>query len=196
MKKYLSLGLVIASSLLLSACSLPKKGDNQSSTTTPSQSQESSSFSIRDLIAQNIPQKCLYSGSDEEGSFESEILISGKKFKQIIKYKSAQGEEDINSISDGEYVYTWGKHATSGDFAIKMKADFDQKTSPETPSDDSSDGEISSVDLDSDFQGKCSPTIVSDADFKIPSDVKFEDYSQFLDQLKSSVPIPSVTESE
>lgn len=193
MKKYLSISLVLASSLFLSACSL--KTPNQTSNSDNNSAK--STFSLRDLIAQNIPQKCNYSGSDDQGSFDTEILISGKKFKQTIKYKSVEGEETINSISDGEYVYTWGNHFGGNAFATKMKADFENKNTPDIDDSEnysSSEDSGSSVDLDSDFQGKCSPTVVSDSDFQVPTDIKFQDYSQMIEDWQKS--LPNISEDE
>lgn len=187
MNKPLALGLVLVSSFLLSGCG-QQTSNNQSAKSEDKS--DTASFSLRELIAQNIPQKCTYSGSTEDGSFESEIIISGKKFNQTIKTKSTDGEQTINSVSDGEYVYTWGTHAANGGtFAIKLKADFDTSSSPETD-DKPTSGDVanSQVDLDTDYQGKCSPTVVTDANFQPPKDVKFEDYSKFLDDLKSSIP--------
>jgi len=189
MKKYLSLSFILLSSLLFSACGLKK--DTSLENNGSNQEQKNSSFSLRQLIAQNIPQKCTYSGQNEEGSFNSEIIINGNKFNQVITYKSAEGEEKINSISDGEYVYTWGSHSTGGTFATKLKAEFDTESTPEVNDDQESiSQEISEsqVDLDADYQGQCSPTVVSDSDFQPPKDIKFEDYSKFLDDIKSSIP--------
>ena len=194
MKKYLTLSFILLSSLLFSACSLQKKSISEESTSDSTAN--NSTFSLRQLISQNIPQKCTYSGSNQEGSFESEIIINGKKFNQIITYKSAEGEEKINSISDGEYVYTWGKHSTNGAFAIKLKADFDTSDTNSDKDDSSQDIADSQVDLDTDYQGKCLPTVVSDADFQPPKDVKFEDYSQFLEDIKSSIPSIDPTDLE
>ena len=195
MNKSFTLGLVLVSSFLLSGCG-QQTANNQN--TKSENKSDISSFSLRQLIAQNIPQKCTYSGSNEEGSFTSEVIISGKKFNQVITYKSTEGEEKINSISDGEYVYTWGTHAANGGtFAIKLKADFDTSSSPETD-DQPAGGDVanSQVDLDTDYQGKCSPTVVTDANFQPPKDVKFEDYSKFLDDLKSSMPSIDTTDLE
>jgi hypothetical protein len=189
MKKTLSLGLILASSLFLSACTTQKTvSDSQSANSDNNKQEENLSFSLRDLISANVPQKCIYTGSNQDGSFESEIIISGKKFNQTIKTKSADGEQTINSISDGEYVYTWGSHAVGGTFAIKLKADFDTQATPESQGNSDKNIAASQVDLDTDYQGKCSPTIVTDAKFQPPKDVKFEDYSKFLDDLKSSMP--------
>ena len=195
MNKSLTLGLVLVSSFLLSGCG-QQTSNNQSAKSEDKS--DTSSFSLRELIAKNIPQKCTYSGSNQEGSFTSEIIISGKKFNQVITYKSAEGEEKINSISDGEYVYTWGSHSTGGTFATKLKADFDTKSTPETEENPEAVGDISEsqTDLDSKFDGKCSPTVVTDANFQPPKDVKFEDYSKFLDDLKSSIPSIDATDLE
>lgn len=187
MKKTLSLSLILASSLFLSACGVK----NNSSTDSSNKSDSKTSFSLRELIAQNIPQKCTYTGSNQEGSYTSEIIISGKKFNQTITYKSAEGEEKINSISDGEYVYTWGTHSTGGTFATKLKADFDTTTDlpeQEVPEEAIGDVSESQTDLDTKFEGNCSSTVVTDDNFQPPKDVKFEDYSKFLDDLKSSIP--------
>lgn len=187
MKKTLSLGLILASSLFLSACGNQNNSPlNQSSNNEADSSK--SSFSLRQLISQNIPQKCTYTGTSQDGSFESEIIISGKKFNQTIKTKSADGEQTINSVSDGEYVYTWGSHAVGGTFAIKLKADFDAQNTSESQNNSDENIAASQVDLDTDYQGQCSPTVVTDANFQPPKDVKFEDYSKFLDDLKSSMP--------
>lgn len=196
MNKSLTLGLVLASSLLLSGCG-QQNSNNQN--TKNEDKTDTSSFSLRELIAQNIPQKCTYVGSNEEGSYTSEIIISGKKFNQTISYKSSEGEEKINSISDGEYIYTWGKHSTGGTFATKLKADFDTKTDfpeQEVPEEAIGDVSESQTDLDAKFEGDCSPTVVTDANFQPPKDVKFEDYSKFLDDLKSSIPSIDSTDLE
>lgn len=192
MKKIFQLGLILSSALILSACGLQTKSGDQKGTNNSVES--SSKFSIRELIAKNIPQKCTYTGSSEDGSYTSDIIISGKKFKQTIVYKSKEGEEKINSISDGEYVYTWGTHSSGTTFATKLKADFDATTAPEVEKTDDSVGDMSgtSVDLDADFEGKCSPTVVSDADFQPPKDVQFQDYSKMMEDWQKLIPSVSV----
>jgi len=191
MKKYLFSGLIILSSLFLTACTNKNTTSNtQPENNSNNQQEENSSFSLRDLISQNIPQKCTYTGSNQDGSFESEIIINGKKFNQTIKTKSVEGEQTINSVSDGEYVYTWGSHVAGGTFALKLKTDFDTQSTSENSTNETTGQEIveSQIDLDTDYQGKCSPTIVTDASFQPPKDIKFEDYSKFLEDLKSSIP--------
>ena len=194
MNKSFTLGLVLVSSFLLSGCS--QQTSNNKSVKSEDKS-DTASFSLRELIAKNIPQKCTYTGSNEEGSYTSDIIISGKKFKQTIVYKSAEGEEKINSISDGEYVYTWGTHSAGSTFATKLKADFDATKAPEVEKDDSvGDMSGTSVDLDANFDGKCSPTVVSDTDFQPPKDVQFQDYSKMMEDWQKLVPSMSIPASE
>jgi PBP1b-binding outer membrane lipoprotein LpoB len=196
MNKSFTLGLVLVSSFLLSGCS--QQTSNNKSVKSEDKS-DTSSFSLRELIAQNIPQKCTYSGTNQEGSFESEIIISGKKFKQTLKAKIEGGSDEvINSISDGDYIYTWGNHSSGGAFATKLKADFvDKVSNKETKSEDTKqDISESQFDLDTNYQGKCVATTVSDTDFQPPKDIKFEDYSQFLDNIKSSMPSISTKDLE
>jgi hypothetical protein len=188
-KKHLYFGLVLFSSLFLTACTNQNTASNtKSEDNSNTKQEENSSFSLRDLIAQNIPQKCTYSGSNQEGSFTSEVIISGKKFNQTIKTKSSDGEQTINSVSDGEYVYTWGTHSVGGSYAIKLKADFSTQATSDDEKNSGKDVVGAQLDLDTNYQGSCSPTVVTDANFQAPKDVKFEDYSKFLDDIKSSIP--------
>jgi hypothetical protein len=183
MKKTLSFGLIIACSLFLSACGVK----NNNSTDSSNKSDSKTSFSLRELIAQNIPQKCTYTGSNQEGNFESEIIINGDKFNQTVKSTNSDGQEvTMHTISDGEYYYTWGVSQGQA-FATKMKANFgsEAKDDQDYQAEEESFDQEASIDLDNDFQGTCSPTTVSDADFQAPTDVKFQDYSQMMEQYKN-----------
>jgi ABC-type Fe3+-hydroxamate transport system substrate-binding protein len=180
MKKTLSLSLIIVASLFLSACGVK---DNSSSDSS-NKSDPKASFSLRELIAKNIPQKCTYSGINQEGNFESEVIVSGDKFNQTVKVTDSNGEEQtIYTISDGEYYYTWGV-AQGQTFATKMKADFssENEDNQDYQADEESFNQEASIDLDNNFQGTCSPTVISNADFQPPTDVDFTDYSQMIEQ--------------
>ena len=188
MKKYFRVGLIIVSSLLFSACGL-NKNSNLSKVSSDKNS-GLATFTLRQLINQNVAQKCVYSGTNEEGSFESEIVVDGKRFKQTIEFAGDNDEkETVYTVSDGEYYYTWGVNQGQ-DFATKFKFDseFRNETDQNYENEEDLFNQESSIDLDDDFQGTCTPTTVSDDDFQPPKNVEFMDYSQFLDDLKSSVP--------
>ena len=189
MKKIFSLGLILTASFLLSACSLPQKnGSDQSSNSN----QEAQEFSLKDLITKNIPQRCTWSVEEEGNISSGEILVKGNKFKQTINTKSEEGEMKINAISDGQYIYTWNDKSDQGNFAMKMKID-DSDSSDDTTFDNSISPQ---VDMDQKQKFNCVAAIVSDADFQIPQDVEFTDYSQFIDQMKSSIPSMDMDEIE
>ncbi len=181
MKKYLSLCLIIASSLFLSACT--KNNNFTSDQSQPVNQNENTStqeFSLKELIAKNISQKCTWSVTQEGNTSTGEILIKGNKFKQIISVNSEEGNNQINAISDGQYIYTWTK-STQGNFAMKMKID---DTNPEITSDTSSTA--NQVDLNQKYKFDCVNANITDADFEIPKDIEFADYSEFLNQIKST----------
>ena len=189
MKKILSLCLILLSGLFLSACGVK---DNNSATTTPSEAQEesaTSSFSLRDLIAKNIPQKCTWSSNADGSEFKGTIIVSGKKFKQETNVKQDGFDYIGHSVSDGTYLYTWQENSNkdSPDIAIKMKLDsMDEELGADSSSEGPSDSET--VDLDQEYQYNCTPTVVSDSDFQPPKDIEFVDYSQFLDDIQSKMP--------
>ena len=82
MKKLTAFSLIIVSSLLLSACVGPKNSPPADTDSSPV-SQSTKDFSLRDLIAQNTPQKCLFSSQNRPENFEGEVIIHGPKFKQV-----------------------------------------------------------------------------------------------------------------
>ena len=191
MKKTLSLSLILISSLFfLSACGV--KPDNNSSTTTPSEVKEeptTSSFSLRDLIAKNIPQKCTWSSNFDGSEANGIMIIQGNKFNQEVNVKQEGADFITHSISDGTYIYSWQENSsqTTPGMAIKMKLETINSPKEDTPSSDYSTSK-QTVDLDQQYQYNCSPTVVSEADFQPPKDIKFTDYSQFLEDIQSKIP--------
>lgn len=193
MKKSLSFSLILLSALFLSACGVK---DNNSSTTTPSLEQEgnSSSFSLRDLIAKNIPQKCIWTDNSQDTESSGSMIISGQKFNQKITIKQDGVTSNMYSISDGVYVYTWQDNADKNTpTAFKMKLDVvqdsqDKLNDQEEMEEDDYSESNQSIDLDQDYNYNCSPTMVSDSDFQPPKDIEFVDYSQFLEDIQSKMP--------
>ena len=180
MKKYLSLSLILVSSLLLSACGRQTTSNQNSQV----EKKMENKFSLRQLMSQGIAQKCTYSISNEEGAFTGEVIISGNKFRQTMTTKSNGEEKTMHYISDGQYIYTWQGNGDT--FAVKFPADFNSDVGTE---DKPQDFEYSQADLDSEYQGDCSPTTVSDADFQVPQNVNFQDYGQMMNQWQNMMPM-------
>jgi len=187
MKKSLSFSLVLFSALFLSACGVK---DNDSFTTTPSLQQEetiSSSFSLRELITKNISQKCTWLSNIEGSESSGSMIINGQKFNQKVTINQDGVTSNINSISDGTYIYTWQDVSKDGNYmGFKMKLETVQESQKVAEGNNPTSGQT--VDLDQEYEYKCSPTVVSDSDFQPPKDIKFEDYSQFLEDIESKMP--------
>lgn len=177
MKKTTTLALIICSAFIFSACTLPKKTDNPA---TNSKTEQKKNLSIKDLISQGVAQKCVWEVTSDQGVSRGEILIKGKKFKQNINIKSANGETKFNGISDGEYLYTWSDDSKIANMAFKMKMDLTQEEQDTgTPQ-----GSVSSVDWNQKYDYNCQPAIVSDADFNLPTGINFQDIGEMAKQFQ------------
>jgi hypothetical protein len=183
MKKITTLALIICSAFLFSACSPKKDIENVASVTpTSSPNQEKSTFSLKELIAKNIAQKCTWTISSTEGDTTGEILINGNKFRQTIKIKNPMGETQFNGISDGEWMYTWSNDSTTGNMAFKMKLDEVEK--PVEEKDIQTASGRSQINLDQELNYNCQPTVISEADLTVPKDIQFTDLNDFTKQFQ------------
>lgn len=178
MLKITTLALIICSAFLFSACGPKKDINNIASVTPTSSTEQKSTFSLKELLAKNIAQKCTWQTSNEQGDTQGEILINGNKFKQTIKMKNPMGETQINSISDGEWMYTWSNDSTTGNMAFKMKIDQNQT---ETGTPQVNNGK---VDWNQEFNYNCQPTVINEADLTVPKDIKFTDLNDLTRQFQ------------
>jgi hypothetical protein len=179
MKKIATLALILCSSLLLSACG-PKKDTPNTISVTPTSSsvEEKTTFSLKDLIAKNIAQKCTWQTSGEQGDTQGEILIKGNKFKQVIKMKNPMGETQFNGISDGEWFYTWSNDSTTGNMAFKMKINQSETEANTTQTN------TGKIDLNQEFNYNCQPTVINEVDLSVPKDIQFTDLDNLTKQIQ------------
>jgi hypothetical protein len=165
---------LVLSSLVLSACgptasttvnNLP----SPQSTTVPKVAQQS----LRELIGLGLTQKCTWSSTDSLGqSMSGEILMKGKQFKQTSLVTVEGKPMNSTMISDGTYFYTW----TNSTKANGIKMAIPTPSAAASPAADKN--------LDNKYNYNCSPATVSDADFVLPSDVKFTDLSEIQNSLQ------------
>lgn len=180
MKKTTTLALVICSAFIFSACTLSKNTTNPTGNKGNSQTEQKKTFSIKDLISQNIAQKCVWEVTSEQGVSRGEILIKGKKFKQTISIKNSNGETKFNGISDGDYLYTWSDDSKIANMAFKMKIDLTQ-SEQETGTPQAS---TSNVDWNQKYDYNCQPGTFTDADLSLPSGVNFQDIGDLTKQFQ------------
>lgn len=195
MKKITSVSLILFSALFLSACGVKENG---SSTTTPSLQQEetgSSSFSLRDLIAKNIPQKCTWTSTQEDTKSTGTMVISGNKFKQEVSINEKESTLTMHIISDGTWIYSWQENPTAENPVPAMKMKFEETQEEATDLKDSLEDAKNSqssfgsvVDYDDKIEYNCSPTAVTGDEFTPPKNIEFTDYSQFMQDIQSQMP--------
>lgn len=177
--------LVILSAILLSACTAPKAPSGventqatEEKTTDTAQSQSSS---IRDLLASGKSQKCTVSLSEtnEKGiktDTQGTVYISGKNMAEDIAVTStdkAMPNVNMRMISDGTYMYTWNTESKAQGMKIKM-------TEPTEDSADKTKPTNTGVNLDEKVNMKCSVWAVDNSKFIVPTDVKFADLSEMM----------------
>jgi len=180
MKKIIQLSLIVFSVFFLSACTLNKSSQN-SSTDQPSDSgqetqQANKKMSLKDLIKVGVAQKCTWDYQENGESMSGEVYVKGGKFKQTAIITNEEGTHKLNYIGDGQDLYFWTDGANS--FAFKTKLDQeDQQVDPSDPS---------TFDWSNEYEFKCNPTVLSDADFALPSGIEFMSMDDFANDLQES----------
>lgn len=186
---FIMMAIVIASSLVLSACTLGQKNNSEANMNDSGVSENDSSGifvgNLNDLMESGLAQKC--SWQDEQGVsgsvyidgsrsyFETNgVMVSGTQESEI------QPTGSIYGINDGEYVYTWLSSANEG---IKTVAYHGATPEEEVMMEDNTD-EGSEYDrlAKYEYQYQCQPWSVDEAMFVPPKDIVFNDYSQMMQE--------------
>jgi hypothetical protein len=175
MKKYLF--LVLISSFILAGCggSVANKIEDKVENKV-----ESKLSSLKDLLGMGKEQKCEWSSEIEGNKSSGKLFIKGNKFHQTIVSKlEDQSEETIEVITDGEWTYLW--NSKTKDQGMKMRVTEEEKQQNKNL-------ENESLDWGKQFDYKCAPANVSEADLTPPSDVKFMDLEALQNEFKDLIP--------
>jgi hypothetical protein len=134
--------------------------------------------SLLDLIKLGKTARCTYS-SDQDGYITSGVsYISGKNVRVDFDVTTADDQEiKSHMVTDGEWVYTWSTATPQG---FKMKVDQPENTSTDTTK------EAPTKALNESFDYKCTPWLVDNSLFEIPSDIEFTDFSTMMEGLKDN----------
>ena len=176
--------LVIISAVFLSACTVktPTGTENQAGEDKTTPTEQSQSSSLRDLLAMGQNQKCTVSTSavDETDGTKTDtqgtIYISGKKMAQEVIVTSTDKEMpsvNMSMVSDGTYMYTWNPQKK--DQGMKLKI-----TESEGTTETKGNTAKGAVNFDEKVNVKCSPWIVDNSKFTVPTDVNFTDLSEVM----------------
>jgi hypothetical protein len=132
------------------------------------QSSNSITGTIKDLMGKTEVCAISYPNSEIKGT----IYVSGNKFRGDFTIKRDGTVISAgNAISDGTYLYAWNSATSMG---IKMKVN----AIPTAP-----DGKPQGVDINQKINLNCSPWIVDNSKFTIPSDIKFTDMTQTIQKV-------------
>ena len=80
---------------------------------------------------------------------------------------------NMRMISDGTYMYTWNTETKAQGMKIKI-------TEPTAENTNTTNTNNGSVNLDDKVDMKCSPWLVDNSKFSIPTDVTFTDLSELM----------------
>jgi hypothetical protein len=184
MKKYFPVILLLAA-FTLSACGLEKTKNEGASTVNEDKVEvNESKKSLKELLGLGSSQKCTYEINQDGENMKGEIIVSGKKFKQMTEITNDQGSMKVYAISDGTYYYSWSD-AMKGN-GTKMKIDDIEKDSGKVEEIDvkeegkPGEAEQKMISMDEKIDYKCTAATLNDSDLALPTDVKFVDYTEMM----------------
>ena len=179
MKKIKFLSLLIAATFLLSACGKEKINEGMNINEENIQTEVSEKKSLKELLGLGVSQRCTYEVNDEGQVTKGEIIVTGDKFKQTMEISTEEGVMKINSISDGEYFYSWNEGIEGSGTKIKIEENTSSDENIEQPE---------NINWEEKLDYKCSPATLSEADLALPSDIEFVDLSEMMNNLQNMSP--------
>jgi len=173
--KKISLLLILAVPLLLSAC-----GPTQNNQTEEQTQPQTNKFSLKNALTLGQSVKCSY--TDDNGSSVT-TLVKGNKYKVV---GITMGEDNGNGgmVSDGQFMYSWDDKTKQGTkFDITAMQELSQEPQSTTSPESAFDFQKWADETDDKFKVDCQPAVVTDAEFTPPSDITFQDMTQFMQQM-------------
>lgn len=147
-------------------------------TTTQSSKANSANATILSLLSGGKTVNCTITIPDNKGT--GTIVVSDKKFAGEFTTKDSAGKEIVaNMVSDGTYMYIWSSAMPTAGFKMSLEAAKSAATNAQNNN--------QSVNVNQNVDMQCSPWIVDNSKFTIPSTVKFTDMSKFFPQGQPSV---------
>lgn len=156
----------------------------KASVTEPKASSSSITGTLKSLLTGGKTQTCTITYPDNKGS--GTIFVADKKFGGTFTIKESNGK-DITGymVSDGTYMYTWSTAATMG---IKIKLETAEKAAGNT--------QTGTGDLNQEVNLNCSPWIVDNSKFAVPTNIQFTDMSSFLPKTSASPSTKTGTQTQ
>lgn len=139
---------------------------------------------LAELMASPGLQKCTWKNPEQDKDSGGVVYVDGKKFRQEVKIMGLieEGKEYVfNSVSDGEWFYTWS--SVMKDKGTKFKLSELELAGKESGSAPQTSDVQATLTQKMDYS--CEPWSGA-ADFNPPSDVKFDDQTAMLKAAQDS----------
>lgn len=171
--------LILACLLILTGCTLKKPSTETSTEQKPEEGKEETvKGSLKSLFGMGKNQKCTIEKEEEGKKTKITIYLSGKKFKQDVKFEDPQSENlkemEIHVLSDGESLYSWNSFNPGKGTKSKME---DWEKEMEEFKTEGKGTDMSQIDLEREYDYQCSPWVSLGNDFDLPSGVEFKEFS-------------------
>lgn len=178
MKKYLTLSLILVLPFLLTACTkVTKTTTTETAQPTPMAAKEEPKkdgnifTSIADAVQRSIPIKCEY--TTEKGE-KAVTYIKGKK---VYIEGVDEATKDTRSLITDDKIYFWSVSKKQGMTIDIPKAGDDSSKSKVSMGQTSVRSSQDVVNELQKNQNKCSPAVIADSVFDVPTDVKFSGFN-------------------
>ncbi len=132
--------------------------------------------SLESLMERSTPMKCTWDVSVQGESASGVLFVKGEKFRSEVSVP----EGTMYSLSDGEYMYSWSDLQEQG---IKMNLEKLEEMGGEMETETPETEELHMQNLDTEYNYRCTPWVVTESNFVPPSDVEFMDYTAMMEQM-------------
>lgn len=140
--------------------------------------------SLQDILKLNKSIKCTFNYSEMGEQAEGTTYVSGNKTRVELDFKQNNQTTATIIISDGEYFYSWSSTLPNQGFKMKIK-----KESKNYDTDQTVESIEAFKNIDQKYDYKCLPWIADNSVFIVPSNIKFTDFSETLQDLKTKMPV-------
>jgi hypothetical protein len=157
-----------------------KPNSNQTSTSFPQPTSEVSQLvptaaapkTLKELLTSGFAQKCTFSINTENYSGTGTMYINSGKVRGDIDAKIADKTTISHMLVDGNTTYVWMGEETTG---FKMTLNPEDKATASAATKNNG-----SIDPNQALDYNCSPWVVDANMFKLPTTVKFSDFSSMI----------------
>ncbi len=155
------------------------KSDGEETGKMQTQNNQNSPMSLKELMSGKA-QKCEMAYGDQNSETKGLVYVSGGKMRGDFTTQLNGKAEISHIINDGKTQYMWTEGSTQ--MAFKMSLD----SLPKNTDDSTNQATKQALDFEAKHNYKCSNWSENSAEFEVPSNIKFTDYSEMLKSIPAA----------